>query len=259
MRYGLAVVLRVLAQPPRDRRHRGAGRREWAMQFRGPNGTGVSTADRPAGRVRASDGRGLEDAAAAGPLVAGADRHADLRHRPHGGEGELHALGHRAGPADREDPLAARRAAPAEGPPAERQRPRVAEPGHRRDRASTRSSRTSACWPSRPTASSGGACPSGPFSIFYGFGASPILVDDARHPAGRSGRRLLPHRRRQADRQGAVEGRSARRHLGLLDAHGVRAGRRPEAGRSSPSRSSSRPTRSPTARACGGCAACRAR
>ena len=72
--------------------------------------------------------------------------------------------------------------------------------------------------------------PLGPFNMFYGFGASPILVDGTADPAGRSGHRLVPARRRCEDRQAALQGRSPRRHLRLFDADGLPAEGRRQAG-----------------------------
>ena len=100
--------------------------------------------------------------------------------------------------------------------------------------------------------------PIGPFSMFYGFGASPILVDDAIIlPVDQDGGSYLV----AVDKQtGKVRWKVDR--PGVISGYSTPTVYEPASGRnrsSSPSRSSSRPTRSPTARACGGCAACRAR
>ena len=68
--------------------------------------------------------------------------------------------------------------------------------------------------------------PLGPFNMFYGFGASPILVDGMLILPRRSGHGLVPARGRREDRQAALEGRRAARHLRLLDADDLSTGRR---------------------------------
>ena len=65
--------------------------------------------------------------------------------------------------------------------------------------------------------------PLGPFTMFYGFGASPILEDGTDDPAGRSGHRSVPARRRCEDRQAALAGVAAARDLRLLDADDLAA------------------------------------
>ena len=65
--------------------------------------------------------------------------------------------------------------------------------------------------------------PLGPFNMFYGFGASPILEDGTLILSGRSGHRSVPARGRCEDRQGKVARRAAARDLGLLDADDLAA------------------------------------
>ena len=220
----LALVLLVAAAPSVAVAQGAA----WS-QFRGPNGTGIAETTGLPVEFSPDDGSGLEDPAASRPLVAGAHRHARLRHRAHRREGHLHALGDWPRSQDRQGPVAERGPAPAEGPAAERQRPRVAEPRHgRRERLRV----LPGLRPHRVFGGRHGTLAPAPRPLRPVLRLRRVAHPRRRpaHPPGRSGLGFVPARRGQADRQGALEGRTPGCHLGLLDAHGVRAAGRTEAG-----------------------------
>ena len=60
--------------------------------------------------------------------------------------------------------------------------------------------------------------PLGPFNMFYGFGASPILEDGLLLLVRRSGHGSVPARGRRQDWQGKMARRAAARNLRLFDA-----------------------------------------
>ena len=100
--------------------------------------------------------------------------------------------------------------------------------------------------------------PLGPFNIFYGFGASPILVD---------GTLMLPVDQDSGSYLLAVDARSGKMRYkvdrpGVISGYSTPTVYEPKGGRSrssSPNRSSCRPMPSRTAAASGGCAGSRAR
>ena len=94
-----------------------------------------------------------------------------------------------------------------------------------------RSSRSSASSASRADGKERWRLPLGPFNIYYGFGASPMLVDDVLIlPVDQDlGAYLLAIDRRTG--KAALEGGAPARHLRLLDADGLSPGRRSGAGR----------------------------
>ena len=68
--------------------------------------------------------------------------------------------------------------------------------------------------------------PIGPFNMFYGFGASPMLADGTLVLSVDQDQDVLPARRRRQDRPRALEDAEAARHLRLFDADDLSSGDR---------------------------------
>jgi len=134
--------------------------------------------NRPAVRIRPRGRRGLEDAAAAWPLIAGAETaHAHLRDG-HTAEKEHYTLtvlglDRRSGKL-----LWQREVRAGSRAVCRRERPRVAEPRDRRDER-LRLLQDFGLLAFSADGEERWRLPLGPFNPYYGFGASPILVDDA--------------------------------------------------------------------------------
>ena len=102
-------------------------------RFRGPNGTGVSNATNLPVEFGPTSHVKWKAALPPGSLVAGLHQHAHLPDRALAGEGRLQAVRARARSQDAASSCGSTRSSAAtEGPARARQRPRVAEPGHRR-------------------------------------------------------------------------------------------------------------------------------
>ena len=130
-----------------------------------------------ADRGRADDQRRVEDGAAAGAFLAGAHRVAHLSHRAHRRQDQLPAAGHRARPRDGQGVVAARGAARKTGRIENVNGP--ASPSPVTDGESVYAFfQEFGLISFTADGKERWRLPLGPFNIYYGFGASPMLVDD---------------------------------------------------------------------------------